>query len=67
MSSFGDIDHDDYDYTPVKLNINMDLDDDVFLPDENHAVKVFAQWAVTRVLLLTASRVYNNIISKWLS
>ena len=70
MSSFGDIDDDDYDYSPVKLNkvvIDMDLDDDVFLPDENGVVKGFAWWAVTRVLLLMGSRVYNNIISRWLS
>lgn len=70
MSSFGDIDHDDYDYSPVHLNkvfIDMDFDDDVSLPDENHVVKFFARWAVTRVLLLTASRVYNDIISRWLS
>lgn len=70
MSSFGDIDDDDYDYSPVKLNkvvIDMDLDDDVFLPNENHLVKFFARWAVTRILILTGSRVYNNIISRWLS
>ena len=52
--SFGDIDADDYDYSPVSLvNISTDdvkvnitlneLDDDVFLPDENAFFKGFAR------------------------
>lgn len=66
---FEDIDHDNYDYSPVKLHPR---DDEVCIPDSifggnGNPCAMFAWWAVTRLFILTTQRFWRNILAPWLN